>query len=73
MYVEHVVLNRSQVHGDLVLLDQREHVCEDLSMQLQAARVRSVGCHREDLHQNIGEICLVEALCGRRRTDLEVL
>lgn len=70
--VEDVVRYRSQHHRDLVGLDQREHICKDLSVHLEAGGVRCVCNDAEDLHQDVGEICLIEAL-GCLRMLLKVL
>lgn len=72
LHVQHVVGGRAEADGDPARLHQREHVRQDGRVVLQAGRVRRVRHHREDLHQDVREVGLVEAL-RRLRVLLEVL
>lgn len=60
--VEDVVRRRPETDRDPAGLDQREHVRQNGRMVLQAGRVRGVRYYREDLHQDVREVGLVETL-----------
>lgn len=70
--VEHIVRRRSQADRDPTGLNKREHVRQDGCVVLQTGRMRGIRHYREDLHQDVREVCLVETLRSLR-VLLEIL
>lgn len=63
--VQRVVRYRTESHRYVIVLDEAEHVGEDLGVHCDAGGVRGVRDDGEDVHQNVGEVLLVEGLSIR--------
>lgn len=60
--VQYVVRRGTKADRNPAGLNQREHVRQNGGVVLEAGRVRGVRYHREDLHQDVREVGLIETL-----------
>lgn len=60
--VERIVRNRTESDGNVIVLNEAEHVRKDLGVHCNAGCMGGVRDDGKDVHQNVSEVFLVEGL-----------
>lgn len=62
LHVQRVVRYRTERHRNVIALHQPKHVRQDLRVHCDTGSVRRIGDDGEDVHEDVGEVLLVEGL-----------